>query len=195
MVHTLYITDAIVCGSFNHNTADKNYLLFTRDMGMIFATARSVREERSKQRSALQDFSIIRVSLIKGKSGWRIGSTESLGNLFLEAEGRLARGGVTYLVKMLRRYVQGEQAMSEVFDDLVEAMTVIAKSDDVFNITMWQNVAMARLLHTLGYAVVSDTLRPLITAQSIEAAVDWYVPAHEGEIDCLVEQASTMSHL
>ena len=38
---------------------------------MVLAAARSVREEKSRQRYALQEFALVRVSLIKGKSGWR----------------------------------------------------------------------------------------------------------------------------
>ncbi len=195
MAYQTYITDAIVCGSKHHNTADKVYMLFSRELGMIFATARSVREERSKQRFALQDFSVIRVSLVKGKSGWRIGSTEAISNPFLGAAGRPARGGTTYLIKLMRRYVQGEQAMVQVFDDLVAACTVIAACDDVFTITAWQNVFSARLVYALGYAAKTPSLAPLLEAESLAAAYQVYVPALEGEIDALVAQAATVSHL
>ncbi len=195
MAHAMYITDALVCGSFNHNTADKNYLLFTREQGMLFATARSVREERSKQRYALQDFSYIRVSLVKGKSGWRIGSTEAIDNPFLSASGRRARGGVTHLIKMLRRYVQGEQSIPNAFDDIATAVTTIATLDDIFLITAWQNVTLARLLHTLGYVAVSSSLAPIITPASLPEAYGAYAPHMEGEIDRLIAQAGEVSHL
>ena len=72
MSYQTYITDAVVVGSYASNTADKSYLLFTKRAGMLYATARSVREERSKQRYALQDFSHITVTLVKGKGGWCI---------------------------------------------------------------------------------------------------------------------------
>ena len=84
---------------------------------MVFATARSVREERSKQRYALQDFSCIRVSLVKGKSGWRIGSVEALGNPFLRAESRALRGSISYVVTQLRRYVHGEIPLPRAYAD------------------------------------------------------------------------------
>lgn len=195
MAHAMYITDALVCGSFNHNTADKNYLLFTREQGMLFATARSVREERSKQRYALQDFSYIRVSLVKGKSGWRIGSTEAIDNPFLGAAGRRARGGVTHLIKMLRRYVQGEQPIPSAFDDISTATATIAMLDDIFSITAWQNVTIARLLHTLGYVAVSQTLAPIINAPTVAAAYSAYTENMDGEIDRLIAQAGEVSHL
>lgn len=195
MAYQVYITDALVCGSKHHNTADKNYLLFTRELGMLWATARSVREERSKQRFALQDFSIIRVSLVKGKSGWRIGSTESIMNPFLAAASRQARGGVTYLVKVLRRYVHGEQAMATVFDDVAAACALVAASDDVFYITTVQNVAVARLLYALGYVASSKTLREVLAATDIAGALDMYQPQHQKEITALEQAAADVSHL
>ena len=105
MSYQTYTTEALVCGSFLHNTADKVFLLFTREAGMLYATAKSVREERSKQRFALQDFSLINVSLIKGKQGWRVGSVEAEVNYFTKSEERLARGSVVLLFKTLRRFI------------------------------------------------------------------------------------------
>jgi len=40
-----YITKAIVCGSVQSMTSDKSYLLFTQELGMVWAQARSVRME------------------------------------------------------------------------------------------------------------------------------------------------------
>ncbi len=195
MAYQIYITDAIVCGSRHHNTADKNYLLFTRELGMLWATARSIREERSRQRYALQDFSLVRVSLVRGKTGWRVGSTEAIGNPFMSAVGRQARGGVTYLIKQLRRYVHGEQPLTAAFDDMLTALTAIASLEDVFAITAWQNVTMTRLLHSLGYVGSSATLRCLITAPSATAALMEYQTTMDAEIDRLVAQAGEVSHL
>ncbi len=195
MAYQIYITDAIVCGSKHHNTADKNYLLFTRELGMLWATARSVREERSKQRYALQDFSIVRVSLVRGKTGWRVGSTEAIENPFMAAVGRQARGGVTYLMKQLRRYVHGEQPLAAAFDDMVTAQSAIAALEDVFAITAWQNVTMTRLLHNLGYVAASPVLRSLIAAPNATAALTEYSAHMDGEIERLVAQAGEVSHL
>jgi len=121
MSYQVYTTEALVCGNFQYNTADKTFLLFTREMGMLFAAARSVREERSRQRYALQDFSLIKVSLIKGKSDWKIGSVETEKNFYTEAHTRPARGSVVNLFKTLRRFIQGEEATPELFDFCLEA--------------------------------------------------------------------------
>ena len=48
MSYQTYITEALIVGSFDSNTADKSYLLFTKSAGMLYASARSVREEDRK---------------------------------------------------------------------------------------------------------------------------------------------------
>ena len=56
MAYVTYTTLALVCGTFDQKTSDRSYMLFTREAGMLFASARSVREERSKQRYASTRF-------------------------------------------------------------------------------------------------------------------------------------------
>lgn len=168
MSYQTYITEALVCGNYQNNTADKSFLLFTKRAGMLYATARSVREERSKQRYALQDFSLITVSLIKGKSGWRVGSVETEGNLFGTALSRPARGSVVRVLKLLRRFVQGEEPHPELYDELIEALRYLA-SDVAPHRVLAEEIIEARLLSSLGYISVSDALKPILTGSLSQA--------------------------
>ena len=158
----MYTTEAIVCGSFAHSTADKSFLLFTRNAGMLYASARSVREERSKQRYALQDFSLITVSLIKGKTGWRIGSVDTLGNLFDTAVTRPARGSVVRTLKLLRRFLQGEDPHPALYDEIVAGLQYIAGAE-ISNRTTAEEIIEARVLYELGYMSETTPLQPLLT--------------------------------
>ncbi|MEZ4195020.1 MAG: recombination protein O N-terminal domain-containing protein [Candidatus Paceibacterota bacterium] len=156
MSYVTYITEALVCGTFNRNTADRTYLLFTREAGMLYADARSVREERSRQRYALQDFARIRVSLVKGKKGWKIGSVEAGPNYFSLASTREARASVVSLYRALRRFIQGEEVSPELFDFCLEALTEAIKPikhRDFFDLCV-----QLKLMTSLGY--VADGLVP-----------------------------------
>lgn len=164
MAHKMYITDAIVCGSRNRNTSDRSFLLFTREAGMVWAAARSVREERSKQRHALQDFSHIRVSLVRGKSGWRIGSVEALQNYFLNAEDRKIRGIVSGVVHLLRRFVHGEEVHVQLYDDTV----AILQSSQLGHNESLLDVYTLRVMAQLGYIAPHKEYNSLLTQS------DWY---------------------
>lgn len=149
MSYATYITDAYVCGTFNRNTADRSYLLFTREAGMLFADAKSAREERSRQRYALQDFSRIRVSLVKGRQGWKVGSVEALGNDFMQAASKEARGSVVALYRLLRRFIHGEEPHPELFDFLTESLVCLRET--VSKRDFLELYVETRVLAALGY--------------------------------------------
>jgi len=190
MSYKTYTTDAIVCGSRESNTSDRAYILFTRDAGMLWANARSVREEKSKQRYALQDFSIIRVSLVRGKSGWRVGSVDAISNPFMEAGARGARAGLSAVIKLLRRFLHGEEAQTQIFDDAVMALTCIAvaEHDDIIDL---QEQFTLRMLNWLGYIAPHESYDALLSD-----ADPWSLPGPisvEGKR--AIAHALTVSHL
>jgi len=190
-----YITKAIVCGSKANMTSDKSYLLFTEELGMLWAQAKSVRMEKSKQRFALQDFSIIRVSLVQGRSTWRIGSVEALSNSFFVSGSRISRGGVSFIVKKLRQYVHGETAIPRAFIDAVDSLTALSAEDDVHVMGMYQKVYEFRLLAELGYIKITNDTRPLIEASSMAKAMEMYDISLDSVVTKGIEHASQVSHL
>lgn len=163
MAYVTYTTEALVCGTYDRNTADRSFLLFTKEAGMLYADARSVREERSKQRYALQDFSLVRVSLVKGKSGWKIGSIEAVQNYYHESIDKAARGDVVSLFRLLRRFMKGEEASPELFDYVISALAVLIKD---LNYRSFISLALqVQILAFLGY-VDTNALPPVVSRVS-----------------------------
>ena len=187
MAYATYTTEAIVCGSKDNNTSDRSYLLFTERAGMLWASARSVRTEKSKQLYALVDFSIIRVSLVRGKSGWRIGSVESLLNPFMQSDNRQARAFIQLIVRSLRRFLHGEEPAPAVFLDAKEALFL---STENYNFETIGSVYTLRLLEKLGYvnqkpsfAVllsggISEHVNQTISAEGLKAIDIAYRASH-----------------
>jgi recombinational DNA repair protein (RecF pathway) len=191
MSYKTYTTEAIVCGSRVNNTSDKSFLLFTREAGMLWASAKSVREERSRQRFALQEFSLIRVSLVRGKSGWRIGSAECERNYFSSGKGaadKLTRGGVSAILKLLRQFIRGEISHPDVFDDTKTALDVAgdgrAEGDHLLS------VFSLRLLSRLGYIAPSHQLKVYL-----EAVEWWTLPPLSTSAHAAILKAKQASHL
>lgn len=190
MAYQTYITEAIVCGSKDYQTSDRSFLLFTEEAGMLWATARSVRVEKSKQRYALQDFSIIRVSLIKGKSGWRIGSVEAISNPFMEAQTRSARASIQKTVKMMRRFLHGTEPYPLIYRDAVMALSCleVAEGRDVIDLS---DLFALRMLYNLGYIALDDSFKEIITSQDPWSIYISLPPlAHQ-----TIEKAVMASHL
>jgi len=157
MSYAIYTTEALVCGNYNSRTADKSYLLFTKDAGMLYATATSVREERSKQRFALQDFSLVRLSLVRGKSGWRIGSTEIENNIYNLALSREARIAIITMFKLIRQFVRGEDPLVIVFQDLKCALKMICQPN--LDPVVISDIFALRLLYQLGYIATDESYK------------------------------------
>ena len=188
MAYSTYTTEALVCGSRPNHTSDKAFLLFTKDAGMLWATARSVREERSSQRYALQDFSLIKVSLVRGKSGWRIGSAESEYNAFTEAKSREARGMLTGMVRLLRQFMKGEESVPAVFEDSRKFLDSVKNEQNEKGHVV--DVFAIRLLHKLGYISVAEDYEEYLRSD------DWHRLGTMPESAYLaIENAKTVSHL
>jgi recombinational DNA repair protein (RecF pathway) len=189
-----YITEALVCGSTNNNTSDKNYLLFSKEAGMLWATAKSVREERSKQRCALQDFSHIRVSLIKGKSGWRIGSVEALGNPFMQADTRVERGTVNFAISELRRYVHGEVSLPRVYDDTFELLRDfrLLHGDRA---SLIRDIFLVRLLSELGYIAPTSSWAKVVEVSTLHHALQVHTQEMNISIRTAIKEGILASQL
>jgi recombinational DNA repair protein (RecF pathway) len=119
---------------------------------MLFADARSVREERSRQRYALQDFSRVRVSLVKGKAGWKIGSVEALENFYQRAVTREERGRVVAIIRFVRRFCHGESIDPTLYDQVITALTLCHQSTNLP--AYFMRLVEVKLLILLGYVAV-----------------------------------------
>ncbi len=159
MSYQTYITEALICGSRASHTSDRSYLLFARDAGMFYATAKSVREERSKQRFALQEFSHVRATLVHGKSGWRIAGVEPIQNLYACCVTRESRASVRNTIMLLRRVMHGETAHEGIFDDVIRFFTLhVAR-----NPSDLENILSLRILYTLGYVAPDPSYAHLLS--------------------------------
>ena len=160
-MHHIYHTEGIVLGSRNFGEAGKYYSIFTRDFGMISASAQGVRKMSSKLRFVLQDFAYLRIDLVKGKDFWRItnvGKTNKLENLsqpeIFEVFANIS--------KLLKRLLAGEDPNEALFIDLLKGLSILEKSktrDELRNIEV---VIVLRILHNLGYIGSAEALKDLI---------------------------------
>lgn len=192
MAYSTYTTEAIVCGTRDRNTTDRSFLLFTQSGGMLYAEARAVRRESSKQRSALQDFTRVRISLIRGKAGWRVGSVEALENYYTSAVDREARGSVVALIKMLRRFAKGEEAMTEVYEFMKSALVLVVQAQK--ERTFLDAYIQVHFLAYLGYVALGTLPAPL-QCEDIEAVASLASKDYEALLRIQLESAVNHSHL
>lgn len=190
MAYQTYNTEAVICGVWDRNTADRSYLLFTRDAGMLYADAKSARLERSKQRCALQEFSRIKVSLVRGKGGWRVASVEAVANPFLAALTRPERGVVVKVTQLLRRFVHGEEVIPQVYADLEH---LFADLPAIATHPHCIPVFTLRMLYHLGYVAREPWNEAALNALTLTEALA--EPINEALLTRAIDTASSSSQL
>jgi len=191
MAYQTYITEALVCSKSDSQTADRSFLLFTREAGMIYAYAKSVREERSKQRYALQECSHIRVTLVRGKTGWKIIGAESIQNFYMQAESREARAFLRNIIRLLRRVIHGEVLHAQIFDDVI----VACGFHPSYRHKKLEHILTMRILHALGYIAPTPLLQPFLHCELPHDAIALLGEADEKKCTDLIENALRESHL
>ncbi len=193
MSYHIYTTTAIVCGSYDQSVSDKVFVLYTESLGMIYATAKSVREERSKQRYALQDFSIIKVSLVRGKAGWRIGSVVDIAQPFLAATNRETRSHILIILRTVRRFISGTEPSPVLFTIVYTGMSRLA-ANAISNPDQYVLLLVARILYELGY--IAPTPEQLTLLQEVpEVTTSVVDPKLFSAMQKAVHEAQTASHL
>src|SRR3989338_3194317 len=151
-MYHLYHTSAFILGSAPSGEGSRIFSLFTREMGLISAFAQSAREERSKLRYGLQDFSYSEITLVRGREFWRLTRAELTENIFNalkhsnEATRMLGR-----IFALLRRLLTGEEKNESLFAVVLEGFQFIIRNKDTKLVEGVEIVLVLRILHLLGY--------------------------------------------
>jgi DNA repair protein RecO len=160
MFYHQYNTEAFVLGSRPSGEGSKYVYLFTKELGLLGAHAQGSREIKSKLRYALDDLSHSKVSLVKGKSTWRLTNAVPHKNFFvqfrLEHEKLRLCANALAIIKKL---VAGEEKNIKLFEILEQGFAFLEENnlseDDIHNA---EAIFMLRILNNLGYFGASKTL-------------------------------------
>jgi len=153
MSHAIYNVEGLVLKSFNFGEANKYYFIFTREFGLIKASAQSVRHLQSKLRYGLSDFSLASISLVRGREVWRLTGAESIPNqkhISVKANDKFLL--VSRIFTLLIRLLQGEEKNELLFDNLRFGLDFLRNENlDKKNLENFECILALRILSTLGY--------------------------------------------
>jgi DNA repair protein RecO (recombination protein O) len=158
-MHHIYHTEGLILGSRNFGEAGKCYYIFTRDLGMIYASAQGVRKMSSKLRFVLQDFAYIKVDLVRGKDFWRATSaskTDLLENLSKDSQKLRVLHNIS---RLLKRLLSGEDANQSLFADLLKGFSILEKSTTNEELENIEAIIVLRILNNLGYIGGNEALQ------------------------------------
>lgn len=175
MSHHIYHTEAFILASRSHGEANKFITLFTRELGVISAHAQGIRLLRSRLRYILQDYSLARVDMVRGREFWRITSgsaysgdvhsinthsrIESINKLYNANENINAyaqeRALLARVFALIERLYRGEEPNEGLFDDILKLSEFLIErrkiTQQVDEIEIIEIIFVIRVLAHLGY--------------------------------------------
>jgi DNA repair protein RecO len=146
VAHHIYRTEGIILKSNSDGESNKYFRVFTRELGLIGATAKSVRQEKSKLRFGLQEYSQSLLSIVRGKDVWRIVNAVPEMNIFEELAAKPdARIAAARMLSLLRKLLAGEEKHAELYDLTAGALSFLEREQ-----LTGQELAAVQLLFALN---------------------------------------------
>jgi DNA repair protein RecO (recombination protein O) len=157
-MHHIYHTEGIILGSRNFRESDKYYQIFTRDLGMLTASASGVRKMSSKLRFILQDFAYI----VQGRNIFRITSASKTGLLEQIVKKPEQFRVFANISRLLRRLLAGVEPNESLYADVIQGLSMLEKVETEEDIRNIEAVIVLRMVHNLGYIGGDDMLKEFI---------------------------------
>ena len=185
-MHKIHHTHGFVLGSRNVGEANKILTIYTREMGLIRATAQGIRLAKSKLRYSLQDFSYAKIDLVHGRDIWRVTSATTITSFPYTRSDKQSLILIARIVKLLERLCDTEEPNIKIFDDLIKSLYLL----DVVDVDPMLREALElhlvlRVMHTLGYIEESTILNQYLNADFDNESIE----------SLLKEKRSIISHI
>lgn len=193
-MHHIYHTEGLILGSKNFGEAGRYYSIFTRDLGMIYASAQGVRKVSSKLRFVLQDFSYIKVDLVQGKDFWRVTSASKTNALGEISKNKNTLEVFYNIASLLKRLLAGIEPNEILFADLIKGLSVLEKIEDENDLRNVEAVIVLRILNNLGYVGGSEKLQDLVKSP-FEPGLIYEVLKSRTEVLSQINKALKETHL
>ena len=150
-MHHIYTTEAFVIKNLPSKETNKTYFLFTKDLGLVRATAQSIRSAGSKLKGHLEDFYFTRVSLVKGREVWRITGAESIAQKpFYKNQQKLSV--LKNVFELLLRLIHGEEKNENLFSVIETFYEYLSNNElSADNLKNLEVIIVLRVLSALGY--------------------------------------------
>ena len=193
-MHHIYHTEGLILGSKDSGETGKYYAIFTRDLGMINASAQGVRKMSSKLRYVLQDFSYIKLDLVRGKDFWRLtnaSKTNQLENILKRSEALTVFGNIT---RLLRRLLAGEYPNEDLFKDVLNGLSILEKADSKEEFQNIEVIMVLRILSNLGY-ISGEELYENLTKSPFEGNLIFEISKNRSKILSEINKALKETHL
>lgn len=163
-MHYIYHTSGFILGSSASGEANRSFRVFTKDLGLIKASAQGVRYLKSKLRYSLHDFSFCELSLVRGKEFWRVTGASKNIDIYEALSGdREMLAVFARVFALLDRLLSGEEKNTSLFEYMDEAVRfAFSKKQSSELVRNFEYILVLRILSSLGYLGTSPDTSPFV---------------------------------
>lgn len=175
--------------------ANKLFLIYTKEMGLVRAVAQGVRLNKSKLRFALQDFAYAQVDLVRGRDIWRVTSATTANSFPYARSDRQSLLLIARISKLIERLCDGEEAHEKIFNDFIQALYLLDDPNTSNETrTALELHLVLRIMNTLGYIGESGALARYLEAEFSTIETDNLLKERQSII-AHINKALNESHL
>jgi len=168
MAHQIYLTEGIIIKKRDFGEADRLFWIYTEKFGMIMASAKGVRLEKSKLRGNLDVFAYGDFAVISSKDFWRLVDAKETISPKLNRNSAEQTGLIGWQVKvfartasLLARMIKGEERNEEMWKQVKNLfLNLFKKNVEKKDLKDLEIKSTAAILKTLGYMEEIPTSMP-----------------------------------
>ncbi len=153
MSYHIYTTEAFVLQSLPHRENDGFFRVFTRDLGLIGASAKGVKRPHSKLALGLYSGSHANISLLRGKSSWRIVGVDPLSDTSRIFPSLSEQKKIWFrFLNTVKFFIKGEEKNNSIFEHAILFKKALERR--IFSLEelfILECIAVFSLMSFLGY--------------------------------------------
>ncbi len=195
-MYAITTTPGFIIESRPRGEAGKLLSIFTRDLGLVMATAQGIRLEKSKLRYHSQEFSLGEFSFVRGKEFWRMTNAQEHGGETSKLGG-LPSMLISRIALLLRRLLHGEEAHPELFQHIESSVTFLSGAHELTSeqLRTLESVIVFRMLHLLGYIGTDKEIDQQIISSELRLELLNTAEGQRMNINKHINKALRESHL
>ena len=185
MAERVYTTEGIILRRRSLGEGNVVVSLLTEELGLVEASARSGREERSKLRFGLSVLAHGEYSLIAGNHTFKLIGASADG-IFGNKGNRASVQAMGKVSALLLRLVPREEPAPILFAFLARGFACLATEANEEKMRAIEGILVLRSLHELGYVPYSDELSPFFSAHSADPGlIEAFMPLRSKAIGAI----------
>ncbi len=192
-MHHIYNTDGLVLGGYDAGDTSRRIILLSRDVGLVNVKVQNARATSSKLRYSIQDFSVGKYSLVRGRGEWKLVGASIQDNLFKKLEEEKLKA-VARVFSLLKRLV-GEGDYNHFIFTTISSFVDKIEEIDIQKVKSLECIVLFRILDNLGFMRTSPKFSYILSTDKFNDGELAFIDVNLKEIVEILNQSIKVTGL